>query len=288
MYHTRTNMNKNKDIKIKILNEHVGESCIFLGRIIRKTLISCERNDQQNNPFLINSLYMMTEEGWKFISHTWIELPKEFENCLNYVIQFDGEVYSYEHTNGPEGYGIEFKNLHFCKQWEETYYHGLRMYTLESKHEDRNIRRKVNNNLSIIFAYENGEDLDYRHNYKGKKKEYTKRKIQVHDAYSNGNVFESFNESIPKIEQTIESKQKVVTNIDELCDAFSNLFTKNENFQNNKNEVVLMNQEKQCKEYNTNKSKTIRISTKHIKGNHNRKRTAGILSIKDCKIIGNA
>lgn len=166
----------NKSVRATFLENRVGETHFFLGRIGRTS-----EKKEGENPTLVTSLYIKNNEDWQFLDHTWIELPEEIAACENFVLLFEGSVYEYRYMGGKKGYGIHFKAMENCEYWDEPYYHGLRMYTVESDAKKKQKRQKVNKNLAIIAAYENGVDLDPKHSFKGKKKEMEKRKIQVEE-----------------------------------------------------------------------------------------------------------
>lgn len=173
-------MKKNKNIRATCLRDHVGETCIFLGKIKRTSYAMREMEDAGLiRTTLVNSLYVNLNDEWKYISHAWIELPDEIAECKEHVLLFAGEVYDYEHTNGLEDFSIKFKEMQRCEPWNAPYYHGIRMSAVECHDSEKHKRRQVNNNLSIINAYENGVDLDLKHNFKGKRKELERRKLKI-------------------------------------------------------------------------------------------------------------
>lgn len=229
-------MKKNKNLRATFLRDYVGETCIFLGKIIRQSLAVREKDSNELiKTTLINSLYVKLNDEWKYISHAWVELPEELSACKNNVLLFAGEVYDYEHTNGLEDYSIEFKELKICEPWNESYYHGLRMYSMESHDKEKYQRRRVNNNYSIINAYENGMDLDRKHNFKGKKKEFERRKLQTEKICKKEFFIDAQHQLspiiVPKNEGEIGlkevvdvSKKKEIKTIDELCDIFSQIY----------------------------------------------------------------
>lgn len=157
------------------LREHIGETCTFLGRI-KRCCKATKDNDYSKNT-LLSPLYVNIGSEWKFIDHVWVELPNDISSKKEYVLLFDGSVIKYDHSNNKEGFGIEFFGTRTCEPCEESYYHGIKMRMQESNSDSRSRRRKVNNNLAIIAAYENGVDLDPKHSYKGKQKELERQKI---------------------------------------------------------------------------------------------------------------
>ena len=167
---------KDKSVRGMYLREHVGETCTFLGKIKRCSEVKENRNEKAT---LISPLYINFDNEWTFLDHVWIRLPEEVSEQKEYVLLFDGLVYEYSHTSGREGFGVEFLKMRTCETCTEMYYHGLRMQVAECHTKSKSKRRKINNNLAIIAAYESGADLDPAHSYKGKKKELEKRKIQV-------------------------------------------------------------------------------------------------------------
>lgn len=230
-------MKKNKNIRATCLREHVGETCIFLGKIKRTSYVMREIGEELIKSTLVNSLYVNLNGEWKYISHAWIELPDEIATCKDHVLLFAGEVYDYAHTNGLEDFSIKFKEAQSCEYWDEPYYHGIRMSAVECHDSEKYLRRRVNNNLSIINAYENGLDLDRRHNFKGKRKELERRKLQTENIckkeffataqYQLSPIpFQQvYTNDTQSVEPSAMTMEKGINTIDELCEALSVLAT---------------------------------------------------------------
>lgn len=148
-----------KNLRREKLVTLVGTTQHFVGKVVRPG--NYEENGVRK--MLISPLYILDSDGhYSYVEHTWMLLPEEYMNKLGYTIEFDADVYEYKKESGKKSCGLNFTSMTDIEVNDN--YKGLRMDTLEWHSDDRKERRFVNGNLSIITAFENGEDLHRKKN----------------------------------------------------------------------------------------------------------------------------
>ena len=146
-------MSKRFDLRKERLNGLVGTTQHFVGKIARGTTYEVDGVSK----VLISPLYVEIDGAYSYIEHSWMILPEDYALKIGYTIDFQGEVYSYKKESSVKGFGINFVSAENLEKTE--LYDELKMNFVESKDIDKKVRRYVNNNLSVIVAFENGEDL---------------------------------------------------------------------------------------------------------------------------------
>lgn len=146
-------MSKLVDLRKEKLNDLVGTEQHFVGKIARGT--SYEENGVRK--VLVSPLYVELEDSYSYIGHAWMVLPEDYISKIGYTIDFKGEVYTYKKASGAKSCGIKFASMQNIEMSES--YNNLSMLFVEASGDDMARKRYVNNNISIITAFENGENL---------------------------------------------------------------------------------------------------------------------------------
>ena len=164
-----------KQFKVRemTLKSNIGRQCHFVAKIGR---------DSYENPSvmftsktLLAPLFIQVDDKFTYIDHVWLELPKFLKQKKGSIIEFEGTVYPYRKSCGEMSVGISF--VDFTHLVPETpVYKNLKMLQAEVTDGSNNKRRKINNNFTIINAYENGVNLKSITTDKKKKSKKKKKK----------------------------------------------------------------------------------------------------------------
>lgn len=157
-----------KDFRKEGMNDLKGTRQHFIGKIKRRG--GYERDGVR--PFIIAPLFIRKNGEWVFVDHVWTNLPDEFIEKQGQVIEFSGTIYTYKTEKGEKRAGINFIEL--CKAEDSARDIEVpKMDFPEASLESKRKRYVANRNISIIAAYENGEDLSV--STKGDMKKFIKK-----------------------------------------------------------------------------------------------------------------
>lgn len=160
-------MSKRFDLRKERLKKLKGTKQHFVGKIARGTQYEVDGVKK----VLVSPLYVEIDGAYSYIEHSWMLLPEEYSSKIGYTIDFQGEVYEYKKESGEKGYGMDLVSVESLEEAES--YDELKMDFIESTDLNKKVRRCVNSNLSIIVAFENGEDL--RVSRKGRERAFAQR-----------------------------------------------------------------------------------------------------------------
>lgn len=159
----KTTQNKGKkkeSFRAKILSENSEKNSLFVGRI---TSFSNVKIDEENEKVkvLIVPLYISTDEGYKYLGHTWMDATEEMIDHKGENMVFEAKPYQYNksYKNKKSSKSHDFSititgDVEYKGESEE--YNGLRMYQEQSHVQNKTIRRAKNTNIEIIRAFDSG------------------------------------------------------------------------------------------------------------------------------------
>lgn len=129
---------------------HFGEEFKFIGRVNR---YSVDKEGYQVT--LLSPLYAEIDGKMRYVGHTWVRRSDSFSPRKDTIIEFVGTTYSYMRSCRIEGIGVAPVTITYIAPYKD-YYKGLHMNFASCDGETSRERKNLNENMSIIAAFENG------------------------------------------------------------------------------------------------------------------------------------
>ena len=152
---TKNTKKKKESFRAKILSENTEKNSQFVGRIASFSTVKIDEENEKIK-VLVVPLYINTDEGYKYLGHTWMDATEAMTGHQGETMVFEAKPYRYKKNNSKRHdfsvsitSEVEFKG-------DATEYDGLRMVQEQSHSSNKYKRRAKNNNIEIIRAFESG------------------------------------------------------------------------------------------------------------------------------------
>lgn len=146
---------KKESFRARILSENKGKNSQFVGRIASFSTVKIDEENEKMK-VLVVPLYISTEDGYKYLGHTWMDATEAMAEHQGETMVFEAKPYQYKKNNSKRHdfsmsvtSEVEFKG-------EAAEYDGLKMVQAQSHSQNKFKRRAKNNNIEIIRAFESG------------------------------------------------------------------------------------------------------------------------------------